>query len=451
MKKHISLLSFLAVFFLAFSSLLPSCSDSIASQPTDSPLSAASQIPYLKGRKAGLGTPSEIANVASIYDKQKAILQNDPSKAEAYLSLAELFMNEARITGEHPYYYPAALKMIDGIPNIAAQNEELRFQAAYYRASIFLSMHEFAKGLEEGEKARQIFPRNAGIYGVLIDGNVELGNYEEAVRLSDIMVGMRPDLRSYSRVSYLRELHGDPKGAIEAMEMAVDAAMPGYEQSAWVRLTLGKLHETYGQLDEAKMQYAILLQEREGYPFAYAGLASVAAKQGNDAEALENLDKAIALIPEVSFFEQKVGLLRRAGQTEAADKMIQEIDAMMMEDQASGHQVDLEMAVMQLRIAKDQEAALVSARKALAARPNNIDVNAVMAEISYAMGDYAQAQKYMDVAMRTGSQDPTKNCVAGMIQIQLGKVAEGKAILAKAFENDPYLDHPMAAAAKALL
>ncbi len=41
------------------------------------------------------------------------------------------------------------------------------------------------------------------------------------------MVSIRPDIRSYSRISYLREIHGDIPGAIEAMELAVEAGAPG--------------------------------------------------------------------------------------------------------------------------------------------------------------------------------------------------------------------------------
>ena len=58
-------------------------------------------------------------------------------------------------------------------------------------------------------KAQQVNPYNAYVYGLLVDGNVEMGNYDTAVAYADKMVGVRPDLTSYSRVSYLREIFGD--------------------------------------------------------------------------------------------------------------------------------------------------------------------------------------------------------------------------------------------------
>ena len=53
------------------------------------------------------------------------------------------------------------------------------------------------------------------------------------------MVDIRPDIRSYSRVSYLREIYGDYPGAIEAMKMAVDAGVAGDEATEWARIQLG--------------------------------------------------------------------------------------------------------------------------------------------------------------------------------------------------------------------
>lgn len=452
MKNFATLISIIALtLLLAF--LFQSCGDTKArTEEVDTVQgSAAAAIPYLKSRKPGLGSLDEGTHVASIYDKNKAAIARDPNNAEAYLALAELFMNEARVTGEHPYYYPAALKMIAAIPNLAGKSKDIRFQAAYYKSSILLSQHEFQQALQAGTEGQQLFPQNAGIYGVMIDANVELGHYDEAVRLSDIMVGIRPDLRSYSRISYLREIHGDPDGAIEAMNLAVDAAMPGYEQSAWCRLTLAQLYERYGKLPEAKMHYTITLQERPDYPFAIAGLASISAKEGKLDTALAQLDRAIALIPEVAFYEQKAELLRALNRTAEADAVTAEVMTMMAEDQASGHKVDLETALAQLRLQNDPKAALETCNKALAARPENIDVNAAMAEIYVAIGDLEQAHAHIQKAMRTGSKDPAKNCLAGWIAYQRGDKAAGKAQIKQAFKINPHLELLIASQAQALL
>lgn len=94
---------------------------------------------------------------------------------------------------------------------------------------------------------------------MLVDANVELGNYARSVEMADKMVSIRPDIRSYSRISYLREIHGQVPGAIEAMKLAVSAGYPGMEQTEWARLTLGRLYQRYGMPDSAMYQFQMAL------------------------------------------------------------------------------------------------------------------------------------------------------------------------------------------------
>ena len=68
------------------------------------------------------------------------------------------------------------------------------------------------------------------------------GRYGAAIATVQRMVDLRPDLASYSRVAYLRELHGDIAGAIDAMQLAVSAAGPATENTEYVRVQLGNLY-----------------------------------------------------------------------------------------------------------------------------------------------------------------------------------------------------------------
>src|SRR5207247_3244120 len=78
--------------------------------------------------------------------------------------------------------------------------------------------------------------------GVLGDALVELGRYNEALSAFQQMLDTRPDLNAYVRVAYLRELHGDPSGAIDALKLAVEATRPAGETAAWVHWQLGNLY-----------------------------------------------------------------------------------------------------------------------------------------------------------------------------------------------------------------
>jgi tetratricopeptide (TPR) repeat protein len=371
------------------------------------------EIPKLLDRAEALQNGTEWDDVQNFYATQTARLRSDASDYEALLKLAECFIQEARVTGEHPHYYPAALAMtnpvIDALGNKSESNikeKDLLFRALSHKSSIQLSLHNFVAAKETAEKAMALNPYNAYIVGCLVDANVEMGNYEEAVKNCDKMVSIRPDLRSYSRVSYLREIHGDVQGAIEAMKMAVGAGYPGYEQTEWARLQLGSLHLKYGKKKDAELEFNKILQLRPKYPFAMEALAEIDIEKGNYAGALARLDSAAAIIPEIGFFITMAKIHKKTGNKEAFLGLIPKIEAMFQEDMAAGHNMALEASRFQLEITQNAEKALELLKSELKARPENIDVNQLLAEIMVKMGNRDEAKTALQKAMRTGSKNP---------------------------------------------
>lgn len=379
---------------------------SACQQPAQQEVSGEYQIPALLQRSEAIYNGKEWDLVQNKYGEARKALTGKPEALEPRLDLAELFVNEARISGEHGHYYPAALKLTDEILAAKPKDKDILFRALVLKAGIQLSQHDFANALQSGKKAMEINPYNAWVYGILTDANVELGNYEEAVKMADKMVATRPDLRSYSRVSYLREIHGDIKGAIEAMEMAVEAGYPGYEQSAWTRLTLGHLYEQYGDPQKAEMHYLIALEERPGYPFAQAALADLKIKQGQYVEAEQLLKTACEAIPEVGFYESLAEIYQATGRTAEFEKTMVEIWEMLEDDVKSGHNMNLEYAQLYAGMANDPQKALEYAKKEWEKRPDNIDVNRILAGVLLKTGDVQAANEHLKAAGRTNSQHP---------------------------------------------
>lgn len=444
-RKSLSFLLLAGLISLIF---LPSCSEM---QAGNKPETQASIVPEWLDRTPGVGTLEERNHIFEIYSNTAAALNKNSKDIESRLKMGEIFINEARVTGEHPYYYPAALKMLNGILEECNPTQDQKFQALSMIASVQLSLHQFREALATGEQTLALNPYNAFIYGVMVDANVELGNYEKAVEMSDKMVSIRPDLRSYSRISYLREIHGEVEGAMEAMEMAVAAGFPGYEETAWCRTTLGKLYENYGQLDLAAAQYQQTLIERENFPFALAGLASVEVKKGNLEKANELLDQACKLIPEVSFYGQKAHILQLEGKEEEARQMGQKMQEMMAEDAAAGHNMALEMSRVYLELQGNTPKALENALQEYHLRPDNIEVNAQLAAIYYTMKDYQGAENYLKVALKTHSQNPEWMCLNGLVRYQLGDKVAGRELMKKSLEMNPYLNGQFADEARELI
>ncbi|HET6992555.1 MAG TPA: tetratricopeptide repeat protein, partial [Bacteroidia bacterium] len=148
-----------------------------------------------------------------------AQLKAKPDDYKTMIKLAQAYVQESRVSGDHAYYDKAALQLTDMI--LAKEPEN--FEALCCKGTVLLSQHHFSDALVIANQASALNPDNAFIYGLRCDANVELGNYDEAVKMADKMISIRPDMRSYSRVSYLREIYGDMPGAISAMKLAVSA------------------------------------------------------------------------------------------------------------------------------------------------------------------------------------------------------------------------------------
>jgi tetratricopeptide (TPR) repeat protein len=307
------------------------------------------------------------------------------------------------------------------------------------------------------EQAQAINPNSGYVYGLLTDANVELGHYDQAVKMADKMNQVRPDLTAYARVSYLREIHGDLPGAIQAMDMAVKAGYPGLEQTEWSRVALGHLYEVSGNLDQAAGYYQQALTLRPNYAYALAGLARVAAARKDYTTAINNLNLARATVKDYAFTDELVDVYRLNHQPAEAAKMAQESVSMLADaakqandNEELGHYTDRELAYAYLKT-NELDKALEHAKIEYARRPDNIDVNETLAWVYYKRGEYAEAQKYMTVARRTNSQNPVLLCRAGLILSKTGKAAEGRALIEKAVKTAPYLNPEVTAEGENLL
>ncbi len=370
-----------------------------------------------------------------------AAVKTNPADTKSKVALANLFIMEARATGNYQYYDVAAMKFVNEILAIEPAN----FEALTLKSLLYLSQHHFADGLMMAENAAKINPYNAFLYGILVDGHVEMGNYDSALINAEKMMSIRPDLRSYARASYLREIYGDYPGAIEAMEMAIEAGVPGDESTEWSRVQLGHLYEKVGDLKTAEEQYTMSLNVRPGYVQALAGMArlSLAAKDFN--KAIDYYQQADTLASDFSFKEELVDVYQLAGQTEKAATtarlVIEEMTknaAAAATDESVGHYADRELAYAYLKV-NNFDKALEHALAEYNRRPKNIDVNETLAWVYYQKGDYSKALPHIEVALQTNSKNPVLLCRAGLIYEKTGDKVKAKGYLEQALKNNAYL------------
>ncbi len=385
--------------------------NSTSNTNTATPIATAELIQ--RGEAIQLG--KEWDEVQNNYSKFTSAISENPHDNQAKIQLAQLYIREARVTGEHGHYYPGALAILDNALNDSELTDDMKFLALTTKAGVELSLHEFTDALKTGNAAALLNPSNAQIHGVLVDANVELGNYDKAVKLADRMSSIKPDIRSYSRVSYLREIHGDVDGSIEAMTLAVKAGFPGYEETAWAMLTLGDIYKEYGQLDNAMQVYKEILDMRPNYPFAVGAIGDIQILQGKEKEAEATLKEAMDIIPEVGFYISLASLYKDQGRTQEMNALMDEIMVMLKEDTDSGHNMNLEYADLYLDILDDVEKAKEYAQLEYNKRPKNIDVNKMMAKIALHEKNMTEAEKFYNVAASTKSKHPDLEKIKSMI------------------------------------
>lgn len=399
----------------------------------------------LQDRKGALATLPEWAATRTQANTLSKALKENPADKKSALTLAALFVQEARVTGNYAYYDAAAMKQVEQV----LKQEPDNFEALLYKALIHLSQHHFSDGLAVATQAQQINPYNAFVHGILVDAHVELGQYAEAVKEAEKMISIRPDLPSYSRISYLREIHGDLPGAIEAMKLAVDAGAPGADGTEWTRVQLGHLYESMGDLQRATTQYTTALEERPGYAPAIAGLGHIAMAKKEYVTAIQQYQQADSLVNDYSYKEELVDLYRLTGNKPKGDALAQSVVAAMSEaaiaaqkDPTVGHYTDKELAYAYLKIANTDKA-LEHALAEYNRRPDNIDVNETVAWVYYKQGAYTKAVPYLDKALKTGSKNPVLLCHAGLIYAKVGNKETAKQLLQNGLKNNPVLSEDL--------
>jgi tetratricopeptide (TPR) repeat protein len=377
------------ILFTALSTLTISCRNSFA---------GIAKATELLPRTETVGKSEEWQNIQNLYTTYKAKLDKDTADIDTRLKLIALYLNEARIVGNQQHYYRLAMLQINNVLNNANNNTEYMYAALTNKANVLLSLHQFEAAQKLAKAAVLLNPSEADVYGALIDANVELGNYKDAVMYCDKMLTIRPDLRSYSRASYIRQIAGDTTGAIIAMQMAVDAGAAGAENTEWARVNLGDLYLNKGVIDTAQYMFETALANRPNYAQAQMGLARLATYTKNYTTAIMHCTNAINIISESSFVNYLATIHQANGDTVKAIAIKKEVLQLLIQAEQENvketlikHNGNRELAQAYLDN-KDYNNALKFAVLDAKIRPNNIDANQLLYKIYVHLNNNKEAQ-----------------------------------------------------------
>ena len=356
-------------------------------------------------------------------DGEKAIavaqgrLAAAPSDPRLMAALAFAYLARVRET-----YDPALFAKASALLDAAVVLAPLDPDVAIASGNLALSRHDFAAALRWGLVAQNAAPARPATYGILTDAYVELGRYAEAVDMAQRMIDLRPDLASYSRVSYVRELFGDLDGAIDAMRRAVDAGAPRTEGTAWSEVQLGNLYVAKDDLESAERAYENALQRVDGYVFAIAGQAKVRAARGDLAGAAALDEEAARRLPVPDFVIALADLHERLGDTTRARQDGELVAAMEQLLKANGVRTDVDLALFDADHDLRLRDALAAARAEYAIRPS-VTVAMTLAWTEYKNEELVAASRHAAEALRLGWRDPVAVRRAATIAHAAGDVA----------------------------
>ena len=391
--------------------------------------------------------PAAAGDTGAEVARLQAELRRRPGEPRLLTRLGVAYVAQARETADPAFYAKAA-----GVLGQASKLAPADLDTMVARGLLDLGRHDFRSALTWGTRAAKANPDLPDALGVIFDAQVELGRYQAAVATAQAMVDRKPAQGSLARVSYARELLGDPAGAVAAMVQAAAAGGDSPADRAYVQTLIGNLHLGAGRLASAGAAYRRALDGSPGYGLAEVGMARVAAARGDLEGAARLLEPVAARLP-LPATVALLGDVRAAlGDAEAAAAQYRLVRVIERLNQANGVAVDLELARFEADHARDPGAdprrAVAMARGALADRPTIYAQDTLGWALRQA-GRPRQALPHARAAVRLGTRDGLLWYHLAAVEADLGMTAAARRHLAEAFQITPYLtvrDQPTAVA-----
>lgn len=345
----------------------------------------------------------------------------------SYVALAEALLAHRRETGDLALlgYARDALR--------AAQARAPR-DPSVMRTEIFFLMeeHRFAEARDAARAVLALDARDSGAQLLLSDALVELGEYEEAIAALQLAMDLEPDLRSYSRTGYLRWLHGDLEGALQAMDTAMRYAGASAEPRAWVYVDMGWMLWHAGNLDGTSTAVERALALVSDYAPALSLQARVLAGRGQADQAAALLAQVVERVPTAADHVYLAELHAAAGRTAEAATQLARAEALAAHD-------PLPLAMHHGHAGQDAARALALAEAALAER-KTVYTQAAHALALLRNGRAAEAATAMDQALRLGTPDARLVLGRGLIALAAGDAKQAREALEKAEKMNPHAD-----------
>jgi tetratricopeptide (TPR) repeat protein len=346
----------------------------------------------------------------------RAAVRAQPDVVAGHVLLAATELQWVRETGD-PSGYVRADREIARALALRPDDQGARTE----RAQLELARHRFRAALRDAEDARRADPSVVRPYGALVDANVELGRYRAANRALQEMLDRKPEYAGFTRLSYVRELHGDLPGALDALQAALSAGGGTGESTAFAASLAGNLELQRGHVALARRHYR---EARAAFPAsgpAKLGLARVDAARGRLGPAIRRLRALVGprrgsagdLLPLVE-------LELAAGCRSAAQGHLARARAHQLLETRSGVDVRVERALLEADHG-DPRSALALARQGLRGAPTGVRAQHALGWALTRADRPEEGLRWARRSLRLGWRDPLPVLHAGLAAAAAGE------------------------------
>jgi len=199
-------------------------------------------------------------------------VESDPKSWQAYNDLASAFCRKGRDTSEAATY-ERAQAALDHSFQLSPGNYDGQKQ----QVAVWLGQHRFAEALKLATELNNKAHDDIGVWGLLVDSNVALGNFAEAKRDAQWILDLRAGSSlGFVKAAGLRVHYGDPEGAIEFYQEANRRTSANdADEHAWLLTQIASLQLASGNLKQAEDRLAEALKLFPGSQLALAVQAKV--------------------------------------------------------------------------------------------------------------------------------------------------------------------------------
>jgi tetratricopeptide (TPR) repeat protein len=341
---------------------------------------------------------------ARIAAAQQQVLAK-PQSTVSYDNLAAALIRKARDYRDQTLYAKANTA-VDQALKLSKDD----YDAQKLRAAILLGMDQPTDALALATSLHNKVPDDLAGWGLLVDANVALGNYDQAEKAAQWILDLRPgSALGFEKAAGLRELFGDVEGSVEFYDEAIRrTSQNDSDQRAWLLTQKARLLLSVGN---SKAATEMLTQATRLFPDSQVALAvkaQVSTAEGNFAEAAKLFEQRYQTVPSAANLYDWAEALAKAGRTEEASVEFTKFE------NSKPHDATLPLISYYADRKNDPAEALALAQRRAGVRHDSATLE-VYAWALYRNGKFQEAKVQMEKALAVGLRNSVYFCQAARI------------------------------------